>query len=745
MRLVATLLVLAGASLPAEEMPAPDPGSVVAQATREVEAGDAAAAVARLQPWVEAHPEDRAAAQALLAARTALMEQELKRLLAESARQRDLAIPDSGYEAAKRLADADVQRRLGIAEYHLARRQYPEAAAVLELVLKDHPYEPAAVRLKYQILGILVDKNRELLEKEARYRLGEGINDVIADGTFPREKPRRPRQIFNFSEDMDELARQAVVNKLQVRIPLLELQGTQAKPVLEKLFAIAGINFVVLDSAVGEETLTIHLVDETVETALEAVARQVKLRFNYFRGTVLVTSEDSDALVTEIIRIKSGLTDVEAQAGAANTSGGGGGGGGGAGGGAAANRRPQLPPGVNLPAGLAAAAQGGQGGQGGRSDLERFLDKVPEIVVGWPTDGKIYLDRKSNSVYVKATPWAISEVKRLLAALDYNNVQVRIESRFIEVSEDALQQLGVSWKGAWNGVFDAAGNLLAADAAAALGGAVTSPAAVATNGGAVASVLAQRGKLSLLGTLKALESQGKANTLTEPKVLTLNNAEAYFRVDRDYWYQDGWTNEGTGQVPVTTNNVTTYIQQTALVPTYKTEQEYIQLRITPSIARNSDVISLRIAPAETRELVTPPIEKKFQMTGGDGSPIEQSTFIPPEFSTRTLTTQLHIKNGQTVLLGGLANEKVSQNREGVPGLMRVPVLGALFRDDNASSSRKNLVVLITAEIVEPDGSRLSDDVEVLSDTARVVLPPAGALPPAPAPAAPVRKPLGRNP
>lgn len=685
--------------------------AVLDAANAKLDAGDRAGAIELLEPYVAAHPDDDKARQVLMSAKIARAETEIRALLAEQANGKDLVAGDADYAEAKALALKDVARRLDVAELLLSQERYPEAAGICNAILRDYPHERAAMSLKYRILNNMVERERTALIKERAYRHGEGINDVLEDAAFPREKARVKRSIMIFDEDMDDLERQRVRNRLQERVSL-DLKGTEARPILEQLFAVAGINYVLLDSALGDQKLTIKLSEETIETALDAMSRMVKLRFNYARGTVFISGEDDGQLVTEIVRLQSGLTDVEANVNAQSqlTQGPQQQNNGGAGGSASG------PTGMNNPfAGGPPKGDAGQPGQAGagKSDVDRFIEKVPDIVVGWPTEGKIYLDRKSNTVYIRATPHAISEVKRLLHALDYNNVQVLIEARFVEVAESSMRQLGVSWKGGQDGVaVGAIGNAISPTNSAITG---------AANAGLIASATQNFGAATLLATLRALEQEGKSNSLAQPKILTLNNSRGVIEVTKEISYISGYTNQGTGTIPVISNGTTTYTQQTALVPQFSKDTEGISLVITPSVARNSDVITLRLEPT-VKIMVEPPKEIEFNVSSGsDGQTVTNKISRPPEFSNRKLTTSLHIQNGQTVALGGLTDERASEGTAGVPFLKDIPLLGQLAREDNRKADRRNLIILVTANLVEPNGAKVSDQIERLRDTARVVL------------------------
>jgi type II secretory pathway component GspD/PulD (secretin) len=725
----------------------PLPSDEVTRANALAAAGHREEAIALLELHVGTKPEDSLAKQTLLSMRIAVMEDEIRRILGEQAKAKDLVVGDPEYEAARGRADAAVTKRLDIAEYYAHNRRYPEAAMVCNAILKDYPHHPAALKLKFRILTEMVDRERNELLKDKALRRTDAINDAIDDSIMPGELPKSKRTVFVFDEDIAEIERAQLNKKLQQRCSLIYdgTQGTksaQVREVLQLLFAYAGINYVILDSALGTETLTIHLENETIESALATVSKLVNIRYNYAGGTVFISSATSDVLVTEIIRVHSGLTDVvtEPQLGANDFGGGQSGGGQGGQGGQGAQMQ-------GGGAGGLFGGGGGQGGQGGGasqpfvSDLERFLEQVPDIVVGWPAEGKIYLDKKSNTVYVRSTPHTILEVKRLLQALDYNSTQVLIEARFIEVSDAGAKEIGIDWAGGGksgdtyvSGPTTGLTEPGASDPGAVLGSGFANISGIspAGAGGLFAQVLvAPSDYLKFKAQISALEQNGKADTLSEPKILTLNNAVGVIEVRKDISYVSSYQNAGTNSSPYYPNqpdngqviNPGYNYSQATLVPQFTKDYEGISLRIRPSVARNSDIITLTIGPT-VRELIKAPANFAFSNSGGAGNeePITNNVQSPPEFDTRRLVTALHVKNGGTVILGGLSREKEQSNTTGVPFLSRVPVVGSLFRRDSKKSQRSNLMIFVTAHIIDPRGAKESDQVQKLRDTASILLP-----------------------
>ncbi len=123
-----------------------------------------------------------------------------------------------------------------------------------------------------------------------------------------------------------------------------------------------------------------------------------------------------------------------------------------------------------------------------------------------------------------------------------------------------------------------------------------------------------------------------------------------------------------------------------------------------------------------RELTQAPQAIAFNNASGTGGVVQNQIERPPQFDTRRLVTALHIRNGGTVVLGGLAREKDSSTVAGVPGLSDIPVLGRLFRHESKATTRRNLMIFVTAHIVNPQGQKEGEEVQRLRDTARVLLP-----------------------
>jgi general secretion pathway protein D len=106
---------------------------------------------------------------------------------------------------------------------------------------------------------------------------------------------------------------------------------------------------------------------------------------------------------------------------------------------------------------------------------------------------------------------------------------------------------------------------------------------------------------------------------------------------------------------------------------------------------------------------------------------------------RQITTSATVWDGQTVVLGGLISDNVNRTRDKVPILGDIPLLGRLFRSESSSTSKKNLVVFVTAKIIDPAGNRVHADDNLPYDPNTIpVQKPGASVPVASVPVPPVK-------
>jgi pilus assembly protein CpaC len=169
--------------------------------------------------------------------------------------------------------------------------------------------------------------------------------------------------------------------------------------------------------------------------------------------------------------------------------------------------------------------------------------------------------------------------------------------------------------------------------------------------------------------LTLLENEGLARTLAEPRLVTQSGQEASFLAGGEF------------PIPVPQENGSITIE-------YK--EFGVALVFTP-VVLSDGLISLRVAPSVS------------DITGSQVFPVGilGTEFIVPNLTTRKLETTVQLRDGQTLALGGLLQEKLRENVQKIPGLGDIPILGALFRSTNYLQEKTDLLIAVTPHLVKP--------------------------------------------
>lgn len=328
---------------------------------------------------------------------------------------------------------------------------------------------------------------------------------------------------------------------------------------------------------------------------------------------------------------------------------------------------------------------------GESANIEQYLQQaLPEN-----PDRKIVFDGLTGVLTITDTLANQQMAKELVKLWDTGTTQVRIQARIVEIEVTNLQELGVEWlinraqrkynpdkEEHWNnfGRNISSGSLSETQAGAALFGQANETSGL----GITIAKIHSTGDLYQV-YLKALIEEGKANLLSSPSVTTLSGQMANIQVANIIPYASDFsrTNIGTSDFPV-------------FVEVYKVAEKVtgISLEVTPSVAGDSKVVTMDIHPEVSVLVDQVPISASVDFPANLGYPI---------IDTRTAQTSVVIKSGETVILGGLIREDVTVTKRKVPLLGDIPYLGNLFKSDHTNKVKKNLVIFLTATILDSRG------------------------------------------
>ena len=274
--------------------------------------------------------------------------------------------------------------------------------------------------------------------------------------------------------------------------------------------------------------------------------------------------------------------------------------------------------------------------------------------------GSIVVDGRTNSLVVSDIPENMSTLQSLVTELDDPTSQVLIEARIVEFSEDAAAEIGLNWGYAdfepgedGNGEYSYGSTFDAPDHEGFLD----------LTFGKFTSFQALK---DLQAMLSVMQKDGKAQVLAEPRILTLDNKEASIEITEHIALAKKTTYREGGQ------------EQT-VEPIFG--DVGVTLKVTPNI-NTDEFVTLKVEPVV--------------------SSAQKSSFFPNEAvdtRKRSATTTVMVKDGETIVIGGLLRKDVIETRFKVPLLGDIPILGYLFSKSILSDTTTEVVLFLTPRIL----------------------------------------------
>lgn len=292
------------------------------------------------------------------------------------------------------------------------------------------------------------------------------------------------------------------------------------------------------------------------------------------------------------------------------------------------------------------------------------------------TEERIVFDRFSGTVMVTASRRTHEVFSRFINSLNGRiGQQVEILGKIVEVTLNDQNKLGVDWTQAAVSIggfkFGGAGSTLTG---------MNSSNGFELGADTVTGVITGS-KTALL--IEALAQQGSLNTVTAPRLVTLNNQTAYIKdaEDRPYFQRNSSTT-------VTPTDSSSNVTETASYSINSISIGTI-VAITPHVSDNGD-ITLDITPAITR------------LSGEVSSPDGYSK--APSVNVKQTSTIIRLRSGETAIIGGIVSDVESRSTRSIPGLGSLPIIGRAFRSENSYKNKTELVILVTPRILNPGSS-----------------------------------------
>ncbi|RFF26532.1 MULTISPECIES: type II secretion system secretin GspD [unclassified Wenzhouxiangella] len=316
------------------------------------------------------------------------------------------------------------------------------------------------------------------------------------------------------------------------------------------------------------------------------------------------------------------------------------------------------------------------GSEGNDNNDNRNRNTAGGMSLGEEGDVRVTAIQETNSLLIQASPSEYDGILSAIERLDEEPLQVMIEAQVLIVDLTDDLQYGVSWFLANGSPDDSVPSLPEGFAPS------RDANAIGFGGGRnVLGTITRRavGRNFVSATINALESVSDVRTISSPSLMVRNNSDATINVGQQIPVQStsfiGGSGEGNrfGSVQYLNTGVI--------------------LEVTPRV-NPGGLVYLQI-----RQEVSSP-----GTPAGEGS--------NPPVDTRTIQTEVAVQSGQTIMLGGLIEERTRESKSGVPGLQRIPVLGGLFRSTTDNLTRTETLVMITPTVVESTNQlkRVSDEV-----------------------------------
>jgi len=645
--------------------------------------------------------------------------EEVKQLLAEAdgfyaSGRYDLAF--KRYEQVLNVDHYNIAARRGMERVNLARSQYGDAA-----------YNEARGDMITR-----VDKGWELPVRRFDANVTTIIEQPQIDTRGTSLINRKLDEIIVPKVDFHEATVREALDFLKQRSAVLD--ATEADP------SRKGINIVLKlppGALEANAAITLQLTDVPLRAAIDYVAKaaNLKLKIEPFAVAVVPQSEPTDVLITKEYKVPPSFISALPLADG--------------------SQMPQAGSGPTLAAGSQSVVKE-------RSTARQFLEANG---VGFPPGASANFIASTSKLVVKNTQANLDLIDTLVEnSLAAPASQVQIESKFLEVTQNNLKELGFDWLlgqfslggGTYGGggtqgygqdvnqnaypMTDSSGTPIGSSGGAS--GPITAgnrSGSTAITANAVDSLLYGSSVgpapaiLGLAGiftnaqfqvVLRALNQQKGVDLVSAPRVTTKSGQRATIQITREFRYPSEFD---LPQVTQTAGSI--YTPATPTTPSaFETKPVGIMLEVEPTVGPDGYTIDLVLSPrvVEFDGFINygSPINTVVSTVSGGAVPaisqnftVTQNVINQPVFSTREVTTEVTVYDGSTVVLGGLMREDVQKTQDKVPILGDIPLAGRLFRTTAEQHIKRNLIMFVTANLLDPAGqpiSKADDEEESLS-------------------------------
>lgn len=313
------------------------------------------------------------------------------------------------------------------------------------------------------------------------------------------------------------------------------------------------------------------------------------------------------------------------------------------------------------------------------SSAEEILAKINSLLT--KDQGIAIMDKRSNRILVTDTRTKIENVEMMIRAFDVRHKEVRIDAKIVQVTLSDKLQFGVNWENIFNSLND---NTLKLNIKADFRSLPLGTPAAGLPG--ITATVGTLRTTEFNGFLDALQSVGKTNILSSPRITAMNNQEAKILVGTKEAFVTTTVINPGGGAPTTTAEAVNFIDVG------------VKLFVTPAISEDG-FITMKIRPEVSS------VDRTLKTAQGNVIPIVR---------TSEAETSVVVKDGNTIVIAGLIEDKKTKETGGVPFLSRIPLLGIPFRSTVREKNKTELVIFLSPTILSGDTSEAEPQKEAVS-------------------------------
>ncbi|MCF6176162.1 MAG: hypothetical protein L3J71_10385 [Victivallaceae bacterium] len=315
--------------------------------------------------------------------------------------------------------------------------------------------------------------------------------------------------------------------------------------------------------------------------------------------------------------------------------------------------------------------------------------------IPFPDGSKVIYDRRISRLIVTNTPDNLAKMEQLIhEQLNSPDPQVLIQAKFIEIEQNDLNDLSFN--------YNLSRTLSAQDSGRASGKLefdrndnITR--SISSN--SVFSFITSSDGYDFSMNISAVDQADSKDLLASPRVVTMDGEEASIRMIREVYYPSDWSEATTSTT--TADNISSYTYISP-VPEFDEPTELgIVLKVTPKVDMDRRTITLHMNP--TVQTFLGFTDYSYDVVDPSGN-IRREIITREIIGERTVDTQVTVYDGETIVLGGIIRDHVTEIVDKVPILGDIPLIGRMFQSRGTESQKINLLIFLTCRLVRPDGT-----------------------------------------